>query len=361
LAFLGGNISFQSLNPEVLHNIGRAPNDLAQAHATMLRYASEGIQTYSEVILGLPGETLASFCEGIAKLIELGQHNGIACYLLTLLPNSQLASPQMRTKFDIQTVRRANIFSNEEKVDPDFADVTEYMDIVVATNTMSFEEREKAQLYMELVKSLHGFGLFRFIALYLHLSEGVPYQVFYMQTLIFAQQNPESLLGKWMDAVGRYQRATLSGFPDASMNLPGILEKNTYESRYIFCHACLELDRLYKEAYGLLQQYHLEPNLLAELLRYQKESIRQPNCPQKRLAFHYDFLRYFSDAYNGEPAQLQNRTVSLFFTDTKNPKNWSEFGFDVIFNARYSDQSFYRISYENCDALDPIISKEPTA
>ena len=41
------------------------------------RFTRDRIETYSDVILGLPGETYASFAEGVSAVIENGQHHRI--------------------------------------------------------------------------------------------------------------------------------------------------------------------------------------------------------------------------------------------------------------------------------------------
>ena len=70
----GATLSFQSLDPQTLENIGRKNMDLDKFSELIALYRKEGITTYSELITGLPGETYESFCKGIGKLLEAGQH-----------------------------------------------------------------------------------------------------------------------------------------------------------------------------------------------------------------------------------------------------------------------------------------------
>ena len=67
-------------------------------------YTNRGIMAYSELILGLPGETYESFSEGIETLFECGQHKSVIVYPCELLPNSQLGSKDAVEKYKIEKI-----------------------------------------------------------------------------------------------------------------------------------------------------------------------------------------------------------------------------------------------------------------
>ena len=73
----------------------------------MQKYNEAGIPTYSELILGLPGETKESFCKGICRLLENGQHNSVSVYHCEVLPNSELALPEYVDKHKIEVIKVA--------------------------------------------------------------------------------------------------------------------------------------------------------------------------------------------------------------------------------------------------------------
>ena len=70
-------LSFQSMNEQVLKNVGRKNISTEKFRELMLKYNEINISTFSELILGLPGETYETFCEGVNILIENGQHYAI--------------------------------------------------------------------------------------------------------------------------------------------------------------------------------------------------------------------------------------------------------------------------------------------
>ena len=69
------------------------------------RFTRDRVETYSDMILGLPGETYDSFVNGIATLIENGQHNRIQFNNLSILPNAEMGDPAYQQRFGMVTVR----------------------------------------------------------------------------------------------------------------------------------------------------------------------------------------------------------------------------------------------------------------
>ena len=101
----GATLAYQTLSDEALKNIGRQNLTMEHFAALMQMYNRAGIPTYSELILGLPGETKESFCRGLCKLLESGQHNSVSVYYCEMLPNSDLALKKNIEKFGIEVMK----------------------------------------------------------------------------------------------------------------------------------------------------------------------------------------------------------------------------------------------------------------
>lgn len=69
------------------------------------------ISTYTKLILGLPGETLDSFCRGLCELLEMGQHSSASVYHCELLPNARMNTPEYKKEYGVSGVhvRRGRI------------------------------------------------------------------------------------------------------------------------------------------------------------------------------------------------------------------------------------------------------------
>ena len=106
------------------------------------------------MILGLPGETYESFCNGVDKLIRLGQHNRIQFNNLSILPNAEMGHPAYLQKFGMVTVRSEiiNIHGTRESLDDD---VPEIQDLVIATASMPADDWRRVRVFSWMTAFLH--------------------------------------------------------------------------------------------------------------------------------------------------------------------------------------------------------------
>jgi radical SAM superfamily enzyme YgiQ (UPF0313 family) len=126
----------QSTNPEVLTNIKRS-NIRLEAYAEIQKeLMSQGMQSYGELILCMPGETKASFMRSVEGLLDSGVKR-ISAHQLMLLHGAPLNDPETRAKWRFDTkfrvvARNIGNYTGEP--------VVEVEEIVVETPTFSFEE-----------------------------------------------------------------------------------------------------------------------------------------------------------------------------------------------------------------------------
>ena len=86
----GFTLSVQSLDSDVLTAIKRKNMKINNLEEILTYCEKENIPTYTELILGLPNETVESWKNGHAKLLDHGQHSMIDVFLTTILENSEI-------------------------------------------------------------------------------------------------------------------------------------------------------------------------------------------------------------------------------------------------------------------------------
>ncbi|MBN2752315.1 MAG: cobalamin-dependent protein, partial [Rhodospirillaceae bacterium] len=150
----GVALSMQSVNREALVNVQRDNISLETYDELQRRFARDDIETYSDLILGLPGETYASFTSGISGLIENGQHNRVQFNNLSILPNAEMGDPAYREKFGMQTVTSEIINFHGQRCTMD-DDVPEMQVLVVSTTSMPPDDWRRTRAYSWLVGFLH--------------------------------------------------------------------------------------------------------------------------------------------------------------------------------------------------------------
>lgn len=97
--------SVQSLNPVVLKNIKRDNISLDTYAEIQKELHDQGMQSYGELILCMPGETKESFMKAVDDLIETGVSR-VAAHQLMLLHGAPLANPESRERFGLRTRHR---------------------------------------------------------------------------------------------------------------------------------------------------------------------------------------------------------------------------------------------------------------
>lgn len=341
---IGATLSFQSLSPVVLKNIGRSNADLEFYKNLLVKYKKENMKTYSELILGLPGETYESFAKGIATLFEIGQHFVFEVYGCILLPNSIMGQKEYVEKFGIKTVRSEIIrphFQNEA-----FA-IPEYNNIVVETNSMPREMWVRSQTFFYLAKAMHGNGLLRAFAIYLHNEMGVPYDRFYDGILCYYEENP-SLFGAGLCREIKERAAELSlGVNNRKLQFAPCGDIIWDDHEYFVLNALYRKDDFYNEMLPYLRRFGIPDDVFADLLNYQKNILRAPFSEACTADLRYDVHGYLSDAYVNDIHPLTMRAHTLVMRDSDPKNDWPSFGKHVIWYGRmgwasYKDDVTYR-------------------
>jgi radical SAM superfamily enzyme YgiQ (UPF0313 family) len=128
--------SFQSMNKDVLRNIKRK-NIPHEQFSKIVGFCRErGIDTYGELMLALPGETLESHFKAIRYLFDM-RIDFININPLMLLEGSHLNSAEERSKYDMKTKYRPleNCYGLYER-----QAVIESQEMVVHTDTLNEQE-----------------------------------------------------------------------------------------------------------------------------------------------------------------------------------------------------------------------------
>ena len=155
------SMSKQSINKEVLVNVKRG-NIPAEQYDTLREKAQEkGIETFTELIYGLPGENYESFIAGIK---ESARNNvRVSIYPNYMLHGSEENTKLYREKFGIKTAYRVTTRSISSY---DELPSMEFEEIIIETNAMSREDFFRIRFFQFL------FSIFT-SEIFLELSHGL--------------------------------------------------------------------------------------------------------------------------------------------------------------------------------------------
>ncbi len=130
------SMSYQSTNEKTLEEIGRKNIPIQNYSKNRMLCEQKGINTYCEMIYGLPDETYETFTNGISEVLQAGQER-IQLYAHSINLGAETATKGYMKKFGFETMFR---YQPEYCGTHHGMSTTEYEEVVVKTNTMSFED-----------------------------------------------------------------------------------------------------------------------------------------------------------------------------------------------------------------------------
>lgn len=157
----GVTLALQSQNKTALGNIKRIniANDRLEEIAK--KYIDLGIPTYHDFILGLPGETLDTWIEGISYVIDINPEGWIFGHPLEAYENTEFSDPDYIKKHDLKFAYtpQVSFFAHRNKDLP--LEIGKY---VVSSNTMSQEDYIEGFLFKYFMITMHSLGWANIVA-----------------------------------------------------------------------------------------------------------------------------------------------------------------------------------------------------
>jgi radical SAM superfamily enzyme YgiQ (UPF0313 family) len=147
-------LSMQSVDAQTLASI-RRENISSEFYQELLRrFTRDGIMTYTDIIVGLPGESYDTFANGIETLLKQGQHSCIKFHNLSILPNAEMAAPAYLEKYGLLTVEvpLANVHRKPENT---LDGIEESQELVIGSATMPPEDWRKTRVFAWVTSLFH--------------------------------------------------------------------------------------------------------------------------------------------------------------------------------------------------------------
>ena len=337
-------VSFQSMNPEVLVNVGRRNISAEDFRRLMLRYNENNISTYSELIIGLPGETYDSFCEGLCAMLENGQHFAVNAYPCELLPNSEMGQPWYIQKYQIKTIRIPfHVIHSSAEGQSD--EITEYGDYIVATYSMDENDWVRTNIFSNYVQGLHNLGLLRAVAIYCRNELNVPYASFYRALIERSATCEDTILGKLYRTIQRLCIGVLEGrnafvapVPDTDGLLWGFDE-------ILFLEAYRDFPDFYREIREWILSEFGNFEALDALLAYQQDIIKKIGICDISITSGYDFYSYFNRIYQNETAALEKKQMRLTVKDPMPVASFAQLARETVWYGRNRRETDYSSSH----------------
>lgn len=325
----GVALSMQSVDMTTLEAIKRDNISLGTYMELQRRFTRDKVETYSDLILGLPGETYESFVKGVDQLMENGQHNRIQFNNLSILPNAEMGDPAYQAKYGMMTVESKIINIHGERIELD-DDVPEVQDLVIATAATPPADWRRTRVFCWMTALLHFDKLFQIPLIMAHGISSISYRDM-IEAFMAADPERFPMIAEINSFFNSEAEAIQHGgseyvFSKEYLNIfwPAdefIFVKLTAEGKFDAFYA--EAGKLLAEVVGARHD-GLPMDVIDEAVRLNHALVNQPFARDNiEIRLRYDLLDYWHKVRNGEQALLQE--TSLVINIDRTSKSYDDF------------------------------------
>lgn len=350
----GITLARQSNDTETLKNINRQNIKLETYMTLQHRFNEKNIPVYTELILGLPGETYESWLRGIDDILESGIKNQLFVYHAQVYPNTDFGDKAYQEKFGMEMTR---VVLNEThgSVRPGYL-VTEYEDIITRTASMSTEDWKRMTIFSWVMQVFHSLKLAYYVMIYLHVHLGVKYSDF----ISFVSErkmskNCGNILYSEIELFEKKDEDILAGEGKGCV-LPEFGNIYWDEDEASFLRISGELADFYKELHHVVQEFLVTHNIsyseeeLMQAIEYQRIKLPQhEGIPlSEKKEFSYNFPAFFEKCFTEHAVSLEKTPQIL---ELVNPRNFKgdkrEYAKQIILWGRKSGTCLNEVHWKN--------------
>lgn len=337
----GISIAVQSMSEQVLEIIGRKNMSVNKFAYQVEKYRLNGMHTYTDLILALPGETLESFCRGLCEVIEAGQHSNVSVYRCEFFPNTIMYTKEFVEKYKIKT--RRSLLSQCHTCTDDDTKYASRSNIIIETSTMSMLEWKEASRIAICIQSFHSLGLLKYIAIYLRKAKGVSYYDFYINLYKWIE-NESVIIKQIVDHVCKSFDSFLQG--EGNLNFSDSRFGNIYWDFYegLFLCCATEIDAFFDEVKDYLKKFFDDDYLFEDLFFYQKNMVALPSLKERIITVNYDWKDYFENIFNTDYINVKPEKKALKINQSSTD-NWIDYAHKNVWYGKRFENTLNKPEY----------------
>jgi len=287
----GLTLSVQSLDLDVLENIRRKNMEMNKLNEVFELCDQRNIPAYTELILGLPGETLETWKKNFYALYELNQHTGITTFQAQLLENAEMNLLQKKL-FKITSQPVTDYFAGSYSVEH----IEESIDVITGTKDMPTPVMLDAQIFAWFQTTVHINGFATLVARFINKYLNISYNNYYEELFAHFMTN-EWVKKEESEARMYFNNWMMTGrinHPKIGVEIHGW---NIIHRTSMNMHQENQVEQLYDHLEQFLERYNLPPDLLASLMKLQRSyyiKYDDRNQYPMNLQLEYNIWEYLS-------------------------------------------------------------------
>ena len=170
------SLSVQSLDANTLKIIKRSNVKFDNFKNLVALFDSENLQSYTELIMGLPGETIATYKNNWEILASIYPSPSILTWNCSVFNNAPMNDEAYKKQYGIEVFKSPMFMQHSGRQDED--KIKEYERMVRRTFSLPGDDIIEVYVYNWTMLVFHAFGILEFIARYFN-EIGISYTAFY--------------------------------------------------------------------------------------------------------------------------------------------------------------------------------------
>jgi hypothetical protein len=324
-------LSLQTTTPEVLTNIERTNMKVNNIQEIAQFGRQHQIPIYTEIIMGLPGETVESWKQNIENVLDAGLHNGIDAFFLNMIENAPIM--QQVEQYQIKSFLAHDMFYETAEVKQSDLSIIESVSVIQQNSSVTADQLLEKFIYTWYIMGLHVSGISDIAAVYLN-RQGIGYQEFYSGLIQHLQQH--SQLGDWQKQVSQaYREWPHTGFFSVNINGQDLLSWQMVHSIGMLLHRGCQINHYI----DLIKQYVIEKfdipvDIAEDYVTITQHRIKQWNC-YAREPVNFDTRTNLFE-YTQHNADLLHQPQRYFSSDRFDhfPDNLDQHCDNVVYGRR---------------------------
>jgi len=328
-------LAVQSLDPSTLDIVKRENIKFDTFSELTETFRTNKIPTYTEIIMGLPGETLESLKKGFETMSET-QIGSVYIYNCGILPNAPMNEPSYRNYYKIKSIR-SPIYLAHSSIHN--REMPEYEEFVISTSSFSEAEFKQMHIWSWFMQTFHSLGILETILHFYKKSYNLSFIKFFETFHEFCKRK-ESIFSEQYNEVVKHVDMGCDGqgwnYHDPTLgDLVWPIEEVTW-LRLVEDGQKLKLEILsFLEYLENKFELNTKRNILDDLAKFQVFILttRDDKRDTKSHTFKYAWKDFFT-----QKSQLRNIQKNYYYKNLVNENNYVEWGYEAIWFGRASQK-----------------------
>ena len=288
------SLALQSLDEETLEIVKRANIKFDNFSELTETFRKNEIPTYTELIMGLPGETLESWKKGLEILASGSQVGSIYIYNCGVFVNAPMNEPTYMKFHNIKTIRSPIFLAHSSIHD---RGIPEFEYITISSKSFSTDDLKEIYLFSWLFQTFHSLGIFEYITKYYHDEKKLLYVKFYEIFLDYCKKENSIFSDEYNKVIDYIDNGySGKGWNHYDPNLGDIfwpIEEATW-LRLVLSKKLMEHTKSFLKFLEETLNFDTPDEILNDLIKFQTFLITtRQDSEIKSARFHFNWKNYF--------------------------------------------------------------------